>query len=211
MRRFLTIATFILASALSFTACRETEEFDDHANWKQRNTDFIAAIADSCDAFIEKGVSVDNAVPGQMFRLTSFKLDPSKEWSRTNGYVYCKVISKGDGTISPAYTDSVRMNYRVRLMATENYPDGEIVDQSYKTNSLDPAVNVPASYQVSSLIDGVATALMYMHTGDRWIVYLPYHLGYGTKDKTGIPGYSSLIFDINLTEIARTGTELSPR
>lgn len=211
MKKHLTSAVLLLVSMAAFWACSETEAYDDHANWKQRNTDFMAAIADSCDRYLEQGISTDNALPGQMFRLLSFKLDPEKEWSRTSDYVYCRVLSKGDGTESPLYTDSVLMNYRVRLMPSGNYPDGEIVDQSYKTDSMDPSVNIPASYKVSGLIDGVTTALMHMHTGDRWMLYIPYQLAYGTKDKNSIPGYSLLIFEMNMTAFSQTGHDLPPR
>ncbi|MGX8690596.1 MAG: FKBP-type peptidyl-prolyl cis-trans isomerase, partial [Bacteroidaceae bacterium] len=120
-------------------------------------------------------------------------------------------ISRGDTSESPQYTDSVRVNYRVRLMPTRNYPEGQIVDRSFKTETLDPAVNIPSSFAVAGLIDGVVSALLHMHCGDFWRLYVPQELGYGTSDKTDIPGYSALIFEINLTEIAPTGQELSPR
>lgn len=49
MKKHLTSAVLLLVSMAAFWACSETEAYDDHANWKQRNTDFMAAIADSCD------------------------------------------------------------------------------------------------------------------------------------------------------------------
>ncbi len=52
---------------------------------------------------------------------------------------------------------------------------------------------------------------MHMHCGDYWKIYIPYGLGYGTSATGAIPGYSTLIFEINLTEIARKGESLSPR
>ncbi len=206
--------TFVILGAfmfLGFTACSETEEFDDHANWESRNRDFIERMADSCDTYRVRGINADNATAGQMFRLLSYKLDPAKEWSRAGAYVYCRVISKGDGTESPYITDSVRINYRARLIPTTNYPEGEIVDHSYKTDLLDPTVNVPASFQVNGLIDGVVTALQYMHVGDHWILYIPQQMAYGTTSKNQIPKYSALMFEINLTQFARTGQALPPR
>lgn len=204
----------ILLSAVQFLAlvsCSETEEFDDHADWKNRNRAFIESMADSCDTYISKGVDVTNATAGQMFRLTSFKLDPSKEWGRSSGYIYCRVIAKGDGTESPYITDSVRINYRARLIPTVNYPEGEIVDHSYRTDRLDPAVNVPSSFQVNGLVDGVVTALLYMHTGDHWILYIPQEMAYGSNSKNSIPKHSALMFEINLTQFARIGNNLPPR
>lgn len=211
MGRHLTITLLAAVQFLAFAACSETKEFDDHADWENRNRAFIESIADSCDIYLNQGIDITNASAGQMFRLTSFKLDPSKEWGRSYGYVYCRVITNGDGTESPYITDSIRINYRARLIPTVNYPEGEIVDQSYKTDRLDPSVNVPASYQVSGLIDGVVTALLHMHTGDHWILYIPQQMAYGSTSKTLIPKYSALVFEINLTQFARTGKNLPPR
>ena len=195
----------ILATVLFTLSCGETKETDDHANWKDRNADYIAGLAGRY-----ADMKPESAAPGESFRLLSFKLDPDKSWG-TGSYVYCDVLAKGTDSISPQYTDSIRMNYRVRLIPTDNYPEGQVIDQSYKTDKLDPEVNIPSSFRLASLIDGVATALMRMHCGDVWRIYIPYGLGYGTSTRNDIPGYSALIYEINLTEMARAGRELSPR
>lgn len=208
MKRILAFALLILTAVVSFTSCEETKVADDQANWKERNTEFIQAIADKCAL---SKASIENAQKGQMFKILSFKLDSSKQWDSPSSYVYCEVIERGTGTTSPLYTDSVRINYRVRLIPTDYYPQGQVVDQSYKTDNLDPSVNIPASFQISGLVDGVATALIHMHTGDSWRLYIPYQMGYGTSDKNAIPAYSALIFELNLSEFARTGADLSPR
>ena len=199
---FSALAAFIM---LAFSSCKETKEFDDHANWQQRNSDYITRIAPS----YSNGMP-ETPAKGDCFRLLSFRLDPEKSWGNSS-YVYCEVLEQGTGTESPYYTDSVRFNYRVRLIPTDYYPEGQVVDQSFKTASLDPSVNIPASFAVSSVIEGVTTAIMRMHCGDFWRLYIPSGLGYGTSNNGAIPGYSTLIFEINLTEIARTGQDLSPR
>lgn len=206
MKRITAIFPILLAvTLLGLLSCKETKEFDDHANWKERNTEFISGIA---SGYSDK--DPETAVKGDSFRLLSFKLDPQKEWG-SGSYVYCQVLDKGTDSESPHYTDSIRINYRVRLIPTENYPDGQVIDQSFKTASLDPTVNIPSSFRVSGLIDGVTTAVMHMHCGDFWKLYIPYGLGYGNDGKGDIPGYSALIFEINLTELAPTGQNLSPR
>lgn len=211
MKRFRVILT-VLASAviLALSSCKETKEFDDHANWQQRNTDYIESIAIRCDLNSQAYADIESIPEGKLFKLLSFKLDPEKSFGSAS-YVYCEKLQTGNGTVSPQYTDSVRINYRVRLMPTDNYPEGQVVDQSFKTSSLDPSVNIPASLSVNGLIDGVTTALMYMHCGDYWKLYIPYGLAYGTSGKGTIPGYSALIFEVNLTEIAPAGEVLSPR
>ena len=205
MKRFLALSVLLAAALTAFVSCGETKEADDHANWKSRNTAYINRIATECG-----DLTPETAGVGQMFRLLSYKLDQQKEWGNSS-YIYCKVLEKGTGNTSPQYTDSVRINYRVRLMPSDNYPEGQIVDRSFMTADLNPAVNIPASYRVSNLIDGMVTAITRMHCGDYWMIYIPYGLGYGTKSQTGVPGCSTLIYEVNLTEIAPTGTSLSPR
>ena len=206
MKRLSAIFPIVLAVILTaFSSCKETEVFDDHANWKNRNSDFISANASAY------GNTVPEApAKGDRFRILSFKLDSEKTWGN-GSFVYCEVLEQGAGTESPYYTDSIRINYRVRLIPTDYYPEGQVVDQSFKTANLDPTVNIPSSFLVSGVIDGVTTAVMHMHCGDYWRLIIPAGLGYGSNDKGTIPAYSTLIFEINLTEIAPTGNDLSPR
>lgn len=206
MKRSPAIFPILLTVILFCISCGETKEKGDHDNWKQRNSEYISDIAPNFG-----DTDPESATQGQRFRILSYKYDPERTDWGNSAYVYCEVLSKGTDTISPKYTDSVRINYRVRLMPTDNYPEGQVVDQSFKTANLDPTVNIPSSFRVSSMIDGVTTAVMYMHCGDFWKLYIPSGLGYGSNDKGVIPAHSMLVFEINLTEIARTGQDLSPR
>ena len=205
MKRFLAFSFLLAIILTSVVSCGETKEVDDHANWKQRNSEFISRIASQCG-----DLTPETAQEGDMFKLLNYSLDPSKQWG-DQSYVYCKVLAKSSDTLSPLYTDSVRINYRIRLMPTDDYPEGQVMDRSFMTADLDPNVNIPSSFMVSSMIDGVATAAMKMHRGDYWVLYIPTGLGYGKSGKSTIPGYSALVFEINLTEIARIGQNLSPR
>ena len=207
MKRILTYVTAAVAAFFCLLSGGETSPEDEYANWKERNTSFIDGIAAKCDGF--QGVTCENAQPGQMFRLLSFKLDGTegRSWS-SQDYVYCEVMGRGTGTESPLYSDSVRISYRTRLIPSAHYPEGRVIDQSYKTEDFDPSVNMPSSFALSGLIDGVATALMYMHEGDTWRLYIPYQLAYGNDDKSAVPACSALVFDINYVCNARTGTSL---
>jgi len=55
------------------------------------------------------------------------------------------------------------------------------------------------------VVSGLATALQKMHIGDRWLVYIPYNLGYGESDSGSVPAYPTLIFDVTLTAYYRPG------
>ncbi len=103
MKRLGAIFTVLAAVVmLTVSSCKETKEFDDHANWKKRNADFISDRASDCGNEMP-----ETAVKGSRFRLLSFRLDPEKSWSKTD-YVYCEVLEQGTWTDTPYYTDSVR-------------------------------------------------------------------------------------------------------
>lgn len=205
MKRILAFSLTLLTAALSFISCKETEAYDDKADWENRNIAFMENVVSQ---YAASPANVATAQEGQIFRLLSYKLDPSKDWDPLTSYVYCKVIERSENTGSPCFSDSVKINYRVRLMPTDDYPQGQVIDQSYRTDKLDPEVNIPYPFCISGLIEGVSTALMYMHTGDTWLLYIPYQLGYGTSAKSDIPAYSTLLFEVNLARFARTGASL---
>ena len=61
-------------------------------------------------------------------------------------------------------------------------------------------------FRVSEVVQGFGTALMYMHIGDLWRVYVPANLGYGTTGQTYIPASSTLVYEIELKAYYRAGT-----
>ena len=66
-------------------------------------------------------------------------------------------------------------------------------------------------FLVNGVITGWTTALQYMHPGDVWRIYIPYSLAYGESGNSSgsvtIPGYSTLIFDVELYAFKRTGSK----
>lgn len=60
---------------------------------------------------------------------------------------------------------------------------------------------VAPAFRLRDLIPGWIIALQKMHVGDRWEVYIPAEQGYGRFSQPGIPGGSTLIFDIELLGI----------
>ena len=123
--------------------------------------------------------------------------------------ILVEVLESGTGTASPYYNDSVDIHYEGRLIPSPSYADGYPFDKSY-SGVYDPDVTQPCRFTSSSgalyaprpadFIKGFSTALQHMHKGDRWRVTIPYQLGYGSSDQGSIPAYSTLIFDIRLTD-----------
>ncbi|MBQ3632250.1 MAG: FKBP-type peptidyl-prolyl cis-trans isomerase [Prevotella sp.] len=188
--------------SLLMTACSESDdESSDYDNWQERNEAYFATLADSL-----------RQQPQQWVRYKSYSLDQSSEGNATD-YVYAKIISQGTGSNlqSPMFTDSVRVSYQGRLIPTGTYPQGYVFDgTAYGT--YDSATNATAKMVMAAsgsevLISGWITALLHMHRGDHWRIYIPHQLGYGAQDKSnsGIPAYSTLIFDLTLVDFSPVG------
>ena len=182
----------LLFSASCFiTSCDETDgTVDPYYNWEERNQLYIDSIS-----------KVARANPDEWKVIHTYKSVPSINELNpdVNDYVYCKILSEGTGNIKPYSTDTVATHYRGKLIPL--YDGSEVVfDQSYRGN-LQPEIAVPVEFSVNGVIDGWTTALQEMHEGDRWEVYIPYTLGYDFVGSGEIPGYATLIFDMQLVKI----------
>ena len=122
----------------------------------------------------------------------------------------------------PYYLDKVRLFYRGYTGAASTnklqLEDGTMVGYQFETSwngpfitdldyttAADKLLYKPSEMSISSLTVGFATAVMHMHVGDKWRVYIPYQLGYGSSTSGTIKAYSTLVFDIYLVAIGRNG------
>lgn len=60
----------------------------------------------------------------------------------------------------------------------------------------------PLAIRLCDLIEGWIIAMTQMRVGDKWEVYIPAEMGYGNYSQPGIPGGSTLIFEIELLSVA---------
>lgn len=96
-----------------------------------------------------------------------------------------EVIESGDGA-TPGASDKVRVHYHGTLV------DGTVFDSSVKRGQ-------PIEFPVNGVIKGWTEALQNMKVGDKWKLYIPQELGYGTQGAGGaIAPYSALIFEVEL-------------
>lgn len=113
-----------------------------------------------------------------------------------------RVIASGPAGESPIYTDSVAVNYMLRLQPSVSYPEGKVADYSGSFPSPEsvfhPDFAQPRSFLTSNTAEGFTTALLHMRPGDRWEVYIPQELGYGAAATSNLPAYSMLTFDMQL-------------
>jgi peptidylprolyl isomerase len=119
--------------------------------------------------------------------LTGLRLDGTvKELS---GGVLYRVVNEGKGSADVKVNSVVTVHYKGSLI------NGREFDNSWKRGC-------PEAFRVNGLIEGFQIALLNMRVGDRWIVYIPYSLGYGKRASGPIPAFSTLVFEIELISIA---------
>lgn len=105
------------------------------------------------------------------------------------GGVYGRVLASGDDKgRTPDRNSVVTVHYTGRTI------DGKTFDSSLG--------GVAPAFRLKDLIEGWITALQQMHAGDRWEIYIPAEKGYGKYSQPGIPGGSTLIFEIELVGVA---------
>jgi FKBP-type peptidyl-prolyl cis-trans isomerase len=129
-------------------------------------------------------VASENLAKGKAF----LEANKTKEGVKvTDSGLQYKVIEEGTGE-SPTASDKVRVHYRGRLV------NGQEFDSSYKRGK-------PAEFPVTGVIKGWTEALQLMKEGAKWELYIPPELAYGTQDRPGLPGNSTLIFEVELLDV----------
>ena len=103
--------------------------------------------------------------------------------------IYYNVLAEGkaDGK-HPTPRSIVTAHYTRRTI------DGKQFDSSRGS--------APLAIRLCDLIEGWIIAMQQMCVGDKWEVYIPAEMGYGKFSQPGIPGGSTLIFEIELLGIA---------
>ena len=187
---------FLLVSCPLFTSCTEDDNtVEEYVDWQNKNETYFTNIYNTAKQKIAEG---DNS--WKIFRAWPLVPDAA---TKPTDFIVVHVLEEGTGSGCPMYSDYTRVHYEGRLLPSTSYADGYVFDSSWN-GSYNPQSSKPADLAIDGTITGWATALMQMHIGDRWQIYVPYQLGYGTSNKTtssgaiSIPAYSVLIFDIRL-------------
>lgn len=102
------------------------------------------------------------------------------------------------------------LQYRVLQQGTGPKPvDGQKVTTHYKGTLLDGTVfdssidrGQPATFGLNGVIRGWTEILKMMPVGSKYEVFIPFDLAYGERAMGKIQPYSTLIFEIELLEIA---------
>lgn len=84
--------------------------------------------------------------------------------------------------------DMVRVHYTGKLI------DGKVFDSSVQRGT-------PMSFRLDQVIPGWTEGLQLMDEGSKYMLYIPYNLGYGMQAAGDIPAGSTLVFEVELLEI----------
>lgn len=197
-----------LIALIALTSCKENDDsVEEFANWQETNETFFNNLYSQTTQKIASG-------DGSWMILRKWSLEESVA-TRPENHIIVHVLEQGNGSGCPLFTDSVRVHYSGKLLPSASFPSGYTFDKSYY-GTFDPATSRPSTMRCSSLTDGFATAIMNMHIGDKWEIYVPHQLAYGMAGTTNsngvqeIPGYSTLIFNINLVSYYRANVTPPP-
>ena len=208
------VASVSLLSSCDDNLNKEEDNSEFTNQWKERNEAFFDSIMTVACNEVENakatyGNDWQNHCQWRVF------LSYAKVGGKRTDSICARVISTIPQTSDkcPLYTDSVKINYMGHLIPTKSYADGRVFDHSgiYENDSyvFSPNYSVPANFAVSNVVEGLTTALMHMHVGDRWMVYMPQELGYMSISTGVIPSYSTLCFDIQLKGFYRKGESIN--
>lgn len=212
------ICIFIFALCVMNMSCSDEDgEVSEFQDWQKRNEAYSASIRslalDSINMAKRKyGAEWEKNCNWRAY--LSYKLDETVAHTG-NDSVYVQILKRGNETgASPYLNDSVRVFYRACLIPSENHPDGYIFLHSGQSTKIEEIFNaktsVPATKKASSFPAGVTTAMLHMHVGDYYKIYVPANIGYGAVESGSVPAYSTLIFEVQLIAFFRNGTPVSP-
>lgn len=202
----------VICSLAVFVGCEETDdtvnEFD---NWAPRNETFMRDTLALANRQVQAakrqwGDAWEEHCDWRVYPSYCVTTGGKTTWEDS---IAVRVVEHGKGNGCPLYTDSVRVTYAGRLIPSVSYPAGYLFDRSGMSNKIEEIMDsrfaVSTSFKVSNLVEGFTTALMHMHNGDYWRVFIPSNMGYGTGGSDKIPGSSTLVFDMRLNAYYRQG------
>ncbi len=129
-------------------------------------------------------VARENIEKGEKFMK---EISNNKSVYTTKSGLKYRKVKEGNGK-HPVATDKVKVHYTGTLI------DGKKFDSSIDRGE-------PLTFPLNQVIPGWTEGLQLMDEGSKYILYIPYNLGYGTRDMGDIPAGSTLIFEVELLEI----------
>ena len=131
--------------------------------------------------------AAENETKGAAFIAAQIKADPSIKTTES-GLAY-KVNKQGTGATATE-TSNVTVHYTGKLI------DGTVFDSSVDRGE-------PANFAVTAVVPGFGEGLKLMNKGAKYTLYIPAKLAYGNNGAGSIPPGSTLVFDVEVIDIAK--------
>ena len=168
----------------------------------------------------EKDTSMEVWMADNQTAINAIKNNPEYKELKSpgnEGSIYYKVLKEGDETAPILYTSRIEAYYKGWFpVGSNNLPDnlvikaGDVFDSrlfdagpplkfAISQSLADYSISNPNGYMMP--ISGWKTALQYMNKGDKWEIWIPYQLAYGREGSKSMPGYSTLVFEIEVVSV----------
>ena len=131
--------------------------------------------------------AAENEAKGAAFIAAQIKADPSIKTTES-GLAY-KVNKQGTGATATE-TSNVTVHYTGKLI------DGTVFDSSVDRGE-------PANFAVTAVVPGFGEGLKLMNKGAKYTLYIPAKLAYGNNGAGSIPPGSTLVFVVEVIDIAK--------
>ncbi len=127
-------------------------------------------------------------LPPEDLEIVEKRWPNAKRTSTCLRYIVLKEGDKNGATPQPGMM--VAVTYKGTLL------DGTLFDEAQ-----DPKAPLKIRIGRENLIAGWEQALLRMHKGDKWLLIVPYELGYGTRGRPpSIPSRATLVFEMELQD-----------
>ena len=196
LRQLLLIGCLSCFGCLLTSCSEEDDTVQEYENWQVKNETYFEeqyqqhVAASSATCFVLKSYS-----KGDTIQLSDL---PHTDCILVD-VLPSDFTVEGDKTTTPIYTDDVAIHYNAHLLPSLSYASGYQFDSSYSGAFMEDVAE-PSVMSVNGVIKGFSTALQHMRRGDHWRITIPHQLGYGSSEYNGVPGYSTLIFEIRMVD-----------
>jgi FKBP-type peptidyl-prolyl cis-trans isomerase FklB len=179
---------------LVITACEETEEVGKYDNWRARNEAFIDSLQNICDAKSDPELSyvIDQKDKSQKIFYKKLPGSTIKEVEPPKLTSTVDVFYRGMLINEQVFATAPMPKYYTSL-----YKKLDVFDQNFAGDSPSEFDSF-TTFKVSGVISGWTEILQNMKIGECWEIYIPWKIAYGYAKYDVIPGYSTLIFYLQL-------------
>jgi len=148
---------------------------------------FLALL---CAGLVPQAQAQRERLPPEDLEIVEKRWPEARRTSTSLRYIVLKEGDRNGPTPAPGMRAKVL--YKGMLL------DGTVFDQS-----LDPANPFQPRIGREELIAAWDQALVRMHRGEKWLLIVPYELGYGTRgNPPKIPSRATLVFEMELLDFA---------